>query len=156
MGLWILSQVGSLYQHINWEGDDHYMRTLSLGLATVNQLVSMKMWVLVLALVGYGSNDNRLRVWETVHGWFDIMIINIFIRDYLQYINFLSLSDKESVIVSSVFPVHTSWKKGEIRTAPFLTRRPSSLVPWHILYWLNGWGRQTAFCVDWRDDCTKK
>ena len=50
------------------EGHDHYMRTPNIRRATVNQLVSMKMWVLALALVGYGSNDNRLRVWETVHG----------------------------------------------------------------------------------------
>ena len=57
------------------EGHDHYMRTPNIERATVNQLVSMKMWVLALALVGYGSNDNRLRVWETVHGWFSIMII---------------------------------------------------------------------------------
>ena len=70
------------------EGHDHYMRILNIGRATVNQLVSMKMLLLALALVGYGSNDNRLRVWETVYGWFVIMIIYIFVRDYLQYINF--------------------------------------------------------------------
>ena len=48
----------------------------------------MKMQVIVMALVGYGSNDSRLRVWETVHGLLDIMITSIF-RDYcLQYNHF--------------------------------------------------------------------
>ena len=45
-------------------------------------------------------------------GWFAIPIASIFIRDYyLQYTNFLRLSDKESVIVSPVITVHTLKKK---------------------------------------------
>ena len=40
--------------------------------------------------------------------WFLIPIASIFIRDYyLQYTNFLSLSNRESVIVSPVITVHT-------------------------------------------------
>ena len=61
--------------------------------------------------------------------WFAISTANIFIRDYyLQYNNFLSLSDKESVIVSSVITVHALRKKGEIETVSFLTKLHSSLV----------------------------
>ena len=45
-------------------------------------------------------------------GWCAISVASIFIRDYyLQYTNFLSLIDKESVTVSSVFTVHTLRKK---------------------------------------------
>ena len=45
-------------------------------------------------------------------GWFIIAIATIFIKDYyLQYTNFLSLSDKKSVIVSPVITVHTLRKK---------------------------------------------
>ena len=44
--------------------------------------------------------------------WFAILIVYIFIRDYyLQYINFLSLSDKESVIVSPALTVYALRKK---------------------------------------------
>ena len=57
----------------------------------------------MMALVGYESNNNSLRLGREWIGWFSILIASIFIRDYyLQYTNFLGLSDKESVIVSSV------------------------------------------------------
>ena len=62
----------------------------------IKQLVSKGMWVLVLVLVGHGSNENRLRVWEKVDG-----------LPHLKYINFLILSDKESVIVIPVINAHT-------------------------------------------------
>ena len=66
--------------------------------------------------------------------WFVIPIASIFIGDYyLQYTNFLSLSNKESVIVSPVITAHTFWKNGEIKTVFVLTRRPNSLVPWRNL-----------------------
>ena len=40
--------------------------------------------------------------------WFVIPIASIFVGDYyLQYTNFLSLSNKESVIVSPVITAHT-------------------------------------------------
>ena len=48
---------------------------------------------------------------------------------HLQYTNFLSLTDKESVIASPVIAVHTLRKKGEIETVSVFTRLPSSLVP---------------------------
>ena len=108
------------------------------------------MWVFVMALVGYGSNDKRLRVWEKV----DWMDANIFIRDYyLQYTNFMSLSDKESMIVNPVITAHTSRKKEEIK---ILTRLHSSFVLWRSLNWIKGWGRENIFCVDFWDGCTEK
>ena len=62
--------------------------------------------------------------------WFVIPIASIFVGDYyLQYTNFLSLSNKESVIVSPVIIVHTLGKNGEIKIVSVLARRPSSLVP---------------------------
>ena len=63
-------------------------------------------------------------------GYFAIPIASIFIRDYnLQYTNFLSLSDKESVIVSRVITVHSLGKKGEIKTVSVSTRLLGSLFP---------------------------
>ena len=50
-------------------------------------------------------------------GWFSILITSIFIRDfYLKYTNFLSLANKESLIVSRVTPVCTLRKKREIKS----------------------------------------
>ena len=46
-----------------------------------------------------------------------------------QLTNFLSLGDKESVIVVSVITVHTLRRKGEIKTVSVLIRLSSSLVP---------------------------
>ena len=48
---------------------------------------------------------------------------------YLQYTNFLSLSDKESAIAIIVFPIHASEKQGEIKAAPLVTRLLYSLSP---------------------------
>ena len=56
-------------------------------------------WV-VMVLGGYGSNENRLGYEKKWIEWFTIPLVSIFIKDYhLQHKNFLSLSDKESVIV---------------------------------------------------------
>ena len=56
---------------------------------------------------------------------------------HLQYINFLSLSDKELVILSPIITVLTLRQKTEMKTVSFLTRLtlrcpirlPSTLVP---------------------------
>ena len=65
---------------------------------------------------GYG------RGWK---GWLAIQIASIIFRDYcLQYTNFLSLSDKESVIVSTMISVRTSGKHGEIK-AVLVVKTPS-------------------------------
>ena len=61
---------------------------------------------------------------------FTIPTASILIRDYyLQYTNFLSLSDKGSMIVNPVTTVHTLRRKGEIKKVPFITKVPSSLIP---------------------------
>ena len=61
---------------------------------------------------------------------FTIPTASIFIRDYyLQYTDFLSLSDKGSMIVSPVTTVHTLRRKGEVKTVPVITKVPSSLIP---------------------------
>ena len=45
-------------------------------------------------------------------GWFAILITSILLRGcYLQYTNFLSLTDKELVIFRGVIPVHASEKQ---------------------------------------------
>ena len=63
-------------------------------------------------------------------GWFVILVLNIFLREYyLQYTNFLSLSDKETITVSTVISVHTLEKQEEIKTVSVLTRLPCALFP---------------------------
>ena len=62
-------------------------------------------------------------------GWFVILILSIFLREYyLQYTNFLRLSDKESITVTTVISVHTSEKQEEIKTVSVLSRLSCSLV----------------------------
>ena len=100
--------------------------------------------------------------WRWVEGmrevvWFAIRIANISTRDYyLQYTNFRSLRDKESVIVSPTINVHTLRKKGEIKTVPFCTRLHSSFVAWRSLNWLDGWGTTNIFRRDCWDSCKQK
>ena len=48
--------------------------------------------------------------------------------NFLQYTNFVTLSDKKLVIVSPVITVHTLRKKGEVKIVSFLTRLHSSFV----------------------------
>ena len=62
-------------------------------------------------------------------GWFVILILSIFLREYyLQYTNFLRLSDKESITITTVISVHTSEKQEEIKTVSVLSRLSCSLV----------------------------
>ena len=63
------------------------------------------------------------------------------------YTDFLSLSDKESVIVSAVIPVYTLRKKTEIKVVSVLAKLPCSLVPRRSLNWLNGRSRENT-CKD--------
>ena len=89
-------------------------------------------------------------------GWIFILIASIIIKEnYLYYTDFLSLSDKESVILSTFIPVYTLRKKTEIKTVSVLTRLPCSLVPWWRLNWLNGCCRENTFNVDCKDRCTQ-
>ena len=48
---------------------------------------------------------------------------------YLQYTNFLSLSDKESVILSGVIPVYIPGKPGEIKV---VSSSQDSFVIWTL------------------------
>ena len=83
-------------------------------------------------------------------GWFAILITSILLRGcYLQYTNFLSLTDKELVIVRGVIPVHASEKQWEIKTAPSLIWLPGSLDPWRSLNWLTGWNRGWDCWCEW-------
>ena len=75
-------------------------------------------------------------------GWFVIPILNVLLREYyLQYTNFLNLSNKELEVGSAVIPVHTSDKQEEIKSLSVLTRLLCSVVPRCSSNWLNGWGR---------------
>ena len=57
-----------------------------------------------------------------------ILTTRIFLSgSYVQYINFASLSDKESVIVSFVIPDQTLRKQEKIKATPVLTSFPGSL-----------------------------
>lgn len=47
----------------------------------------------------------------------------------LQYTNFLNLSDKKSVIVSTAIPIHVSGEQEKIKAGPVLTRLPHSSGP---------------------------
>ena len=67
-------------------------------------------------------------------GWFAILIISIFLREYyLQYTNFLRLSDNKSVIVSAGIPAHTSVKQEEIKTVSLVT---GTLIQPELTKWL--------------------
>ena len=79
--------------------------------------------------VGYGSNDNKFRVLEKK----DCMVYHSDCKHLHQRLlsaihQFSTLDDKESVIVSFFFLVHTSKKKGMIETVLALTRISCSLV----------------------------
>ena len=129
------------------------MRMLNLWWKSVKQLVSRGIWVLVRVLVGYGIITIVWGYERSLIEWFAIPIAGIFIRGYyLQYINVLSLGDRESVVVSPTITVHTLRKKEGNKTVLVLTRHRSSLVPLRSLNWLNGWGRENIFGVDCWDE----
>ena len=76
-------------------------------------------------------------------GWFVIPILNVLLREYyLQYTNFLNLSNKELEIVNAFIPVHTSDNQEEIKSLSVLTRLLCSVVSRCSSNWLNGWGRE--------------
>ena len=86
-------------------------------------------------------------------GLFPILNRNIFLGGFfLQYTNFLRLSEKESAIMRCVTPVHVSEKQGDIKTASILTILPHSLGPRRWLNWLNGWNRETDCFNEYSSD----
>ena len=63
-------------------------------------------------------------------GWSVILVISTFLEDfYLAYTNFLSLSDKKSVILSIAIDIHATGKQGKIKAVPVLTKLVRSLGP---------------------------
>ena len=78
------------------------------------------------------------RIWSR---WFAILITNIFVRGYyLQYTNFLSLNNKESVLVSAVIHVHASGKQEQIKAVSVPTRLIGPLTQGNIrvrFFWTN-------------------
>ena len=84
-----------------------------------------------MVFIGYGTNDNRLRVrkkveWLACHS--DLKHLHRRLVPVM--VNFLSLSnDKDFVIVSDVIPIHPSGKQEWIKTMSVLTRLPHSLGP---------------------------
>lgn len=66
--------------------------------------------------------------------YYCVVIGGIVIRCcYLQYANFLSLTNKKSVIVDAIILAYTFIKQGEIKVAPALMRPPQLLGPFHIM-----------------------
>lgn len=100
-----------------------------------------------MLLVGHGSNDSRLRSGEKV----DLIVCHsdskhLHLKLLPKIINFLSPSEKESVIVGSDFPVHTSEMKEKIETMSVLTGLSCSLGPRCTLNWLNRYDRVVGCC----------
>ena len=82
-----------------------------------------------MVLVGYGGNGNGKRYQKRWSGWFAFLITSISVSDcYLQYNNFPSLSEKESMIASAVIPVCDSGWQGEIKQMSILIRLLRSLA----------------------------
>ena len=100
LSLW---KEGSISKHgwkVAWIAYENAM--LKVKIITVKQLVSRSIWILAMVLVSYGTNVNKLRVWERVVCTVRLLIATFLIRGYyLQGTNFLSLGDKRSVIVSA-------------------------------------------------------
>ena len=101
------------------------------------------MSVLMMVLVGYEINDNKLRVLEKVD-WMDFHSNRKQLRQRVlpAVHQFLSLRNKKSVIVNPVIPVYTLRKKREIKAMSVLSRLPFSLASWRSLSWLNDWNRE--------------
>ena len=90
---------------------------------------------------GYGKEWSR---------WFAIPITSTFLRDYyLQYTNFLSLINKELVIVSVAISCPYFVEQEEIKAAPVLARLHCSVSHWHSLSWLTGWSKWMKFRKEW-------
>ena len=71
----------------------------------------------------------------------------------MQYINCPSLSEKESVILSTVIPAHASWKQEEINKTSILTRLLRSLGTWRSLIGKMAKLGGGIVCENGIDDC---
>ena len=88
-------------------------------------------WGFVTVLVNK-NNGNKWREWQRVD-WMVCQSDLKYLPQTLLLANFLSLSNKESVIVSDVISFHASGKQGEIKAVPVLVRFPCLLVPFYKL-----------------------
>ena len=81
-----------------YENDKHGMKIIFVG-----RLASGGMLGLLMVLVGFGSNDNRLRVWERVE-W---MVCHSYSKHLHQRpLSAICQYSEESVIVIVAIPVH--------------------------------------------------
>ena len=74
------------------------------------------MWGLVMVLVGYGSNDYRLKVWQNVDWMICHSNCKHFYSRLLRAMHQFFEPEQEGVIVSPAITVHTLRKRGEIET----------------------------------------
>ena len=94
------------------------------------QLFFSVMWGLVVVLVGHWNNS-RLREWGLSKSTVCHSVRSIFICGYyLQYTNFLSLSNKELNVVIAFIPVHALGNQGEINTFLIVHSTKSVLPEW--------------------------
>ena len=77
-------------------------------------MASRGMWVLLMVLVGYGSNGNRLRAWENMD-WVVLPFQFQASSSETTTCNtaILSLSNKESVILSLMLSLSIHWGRRE-------------------------------------------
>ena len=81
-------------------------------------------WCMEVMVMGKGQ--------ERWSGWFTILITNIFKDCYLQYSNFLGLSDEQSAIVCAVISVHALGKQVDIKIVCFHLRKG---LFFNLFYW---------------------
>ena len=85
---------------------------------------------LLMLLLGYETNGSSLKAWETVERLVCYLLISTFLENfYLAFTNFLSLSDKKSVVLSIAIDIHATGKQGKIKAVPVLTKLVRSLGP---------------------------
>ena len=77
---------------------------------------------LVMLLVGYGSNNNWLRIEERVE-W---VVWHSDFNHLYQRLPVSSQSVEDTVIVNTFIPVNASGKQGETKTVSLVTRLPCS------------------------------
>ena len=96
-----------------------------MKIVTMKQMVSRRMRGLVIVLVGYGSNNNRLKIYEKVY-W---MVCHSDFKHLPQgALLAIHQFSESAVTVTAVVPVHTSEKQKEIKTVLVLARLPHSVV----------------------------
>ena len=127
---------GDYFSTYSWRGAWLVYKNAKLRIK-VKQLASKGMWVLVVVLAGYGSNDNRLRVWEKVD-WMVYHTCNISVFGVWAMKN-------QWLWLSRAITVYILRRNRDIKTVAVVTIFPSSLLPWLSLNWQNHLGRENIF-----------